>query len=69
MLIYPSAYSVRRIVKRPDRSLKIFGPRSDEGEGKGSTPATIEIKFIAPDRLSADGQIYHRCKASPRSSV
>ena len=64
VMFYASAYSVKRIAKRRDGSLKISGQRSDEGEGSGSTADTVELRLITPDLLLADGQTYYRCKAS-----
>ena len=58
---YAAGYSVRRIVRRRDGSLKIFGLRADEGEG-GSTPDSVELKLISSGELLAQSQTYYRCR-------
>ena len=66
VMFYAAGYGVRRIVKRRDGSLKIFGPRADEGEG-GSTPDSVEMKLISPNELRTNGSdrpIYYRCAAT-----
>jgi hypothetical protein len=64
VMFYAAGYSVKRIVRRPDGSLKIFGRRADEGEG-GSTPDSIELKLVSPHELRTNGSdrpVYYRCQ-------
>lgn len=70
VMFYAAGYSVKRIVRRPDGSLKIFGLRADEGEG-GSTPDSVELKLVGPDELRTNGSdrpVYYRCRDGKTAS-
>ena len=58
VLFYEHGYSVQRIVRQRDGSLKGFGYSFDE---QGKTKASITLKLVG-DKLEAKGQIYHRCE-------
>jgi hypothetical protein len=59
VLFYEHGYSVRRITRLKDGSLKAVGQSFDD---QGRTPDTITLKLISADTLQAKGEIYHRCK-------
>lgn len=59
VLFYEHGYSVRRITRMKDGSLKVAGQSFDD---QGRAPGTITLKLISADTLQAKGEIYYRCK-------
>ena len=57
---FASSYDIKRVVRRPDGSLRATGAVSNEGV-RGRGPGSLTLKLIAPDRLLALDHIYHRC--------
>lgn len=58
VLFYEHGYSVRRIARLRDGSVKVSGHSFDE---QGRIPDTITLKLVSADKLEASGQVYHRC--------
>jgi hypothetical protein len=63
VLFYASGYEIKRVVRRPDGSMRVSGLVSNEGE-EGRSRGAITLKLIARDKLhvgNGDGHTYHRC--------
>ena len=58
VLFYEHGYTIQRIARQKDGSLKASGYAvDDQGRARGS----ITLKLVG-DKLDAGGQTYHRCK-------
>lgn len=59
VLFYEHGYTIRRVVRLKDGSLKASGFSEADGErSRGS----ITLKLVSADRLQAGGETFHRCK-------
>ena len=58
---FASHYDIKRVVRRPDGSLRVTGPVSNEGE-QGRVLGSLTLKLMAPDRLLALDHVYRRCR-------
>ena len=59
VLFYEHGFQFKRITRLKDGSLKGTGYGfADDGRSDGS----ITLKLIAPNKLQARGEIYHRCE-------
>lgn len=63
VLFYEHGYSIKRIARLKDGSLKASGYSVDD---QGRTRGSIILK-LAGDKLQAGGRIYHRCKSEDRN--
>ena len=61
VLFFATGYDVKRVVRRPNGSLRVTGMVADEGE-HGRTPGGLTLKLMAPDKLLALDHVYHRCR-------
>ena len=57
---FASGYDIKRVVRRPDGSLRAAGVVSNEGE-QGHRPGSLTLRLVAAERLLALDHIYHRC--------
>lgn len=62
VLFYATGYDVKRVVRLKDRTLKITGFVSSEGEA-GHEKGGLSLRLLSPDRLQVDnGTVYRRCR-------
>lgn len=59
VLFYEHGYSVRRVVRLRDGSLKASGYSEADGE---RVRGSITLKLVSSDKLQANRETYHRCK-------
>jgi hypothetical protein len=57
---FASGYDIKRVVRRPDGSLRATGVVSNEGE-QGRSAGSLTLRLVAGDRLLALEHVYHRC--------
>jgi hypothetical protein len=57
---FASAYDIKRVVRRPDGSLRASGLVSNEGE-EGRDPGSLALKLISSDKLHVLDHVYDRC--------
>jgi len=60
VLFYEHGYTIKRILRLKDGSLKASGYSVDD---QGRAPGAVTLKLVG-DKLQAGGQIYHRCKTA-----
>jgi len=58
---FASDYEIKRVLRRPDGSLRATGIVSNEGE-QGRGRGSLTLKLVAPDELRVLDHIYHRCR-------
>ena len=58
---FASHYDIKRVVQRPNGSLRATGVVSNEGE-QGRGLGSLTLILTAPDRLLALDHAYHRCR-------
>jgi hypothetical protein len=61
---FASHHDIKRVVRRPNGSLRATGVVSNEGE-QGRSLGSLTLKLVAADRLLTLEHIYHRCHQSP----